>query len=84
MVANLVAGVSVVYTAWTHRALLMAYQAETERQERIRAELSQVHLEQSALAASPRIEKLAREKIGMHYPLIKEVVELNVAAEKKE
>ncbi|MDR3221285.1 MAG: cell division protein FtsL [Candidatus Accumulibacter sp.] len=50
------------------RKLFQAMEAEQEHARQLEVEFGQLQLELSTWATSPRIEKIAREKLKMHTP----------------
>jgi cell division protein FtsL len=56
------------------RKLFVAMEAEQKRMRDLDVEWGQLQLEQSTWAAHVRIEKLAREKLGMHPPLAGQII----------
>jgi cell division protein FtsL len=60
------------------RKLFQALEGEQEHARQLEIEFGQLQLELSTWATSPRIEKIAREKLHMHVPEAKKV--LNIAA----
>lgn len=50
------------------RKLFQALEAEQQRAEKLNVEFDQLQLELSTWATSPRIEKIAREKLKMQAP----------------
>jgi len=50
------------------RSLFQAIEAEQERERHLEVEFGQLQLELSTWATSPRIEKIAREKLKMRTP----------------
>ena len=61
------------------RKLFQALESEQEHARQLEVEFGQLQLELSTWATSPRIEKIAREKLHMHTPEAKKV--LNIPAE---
>ena len=69
---------SVVTSQHKARKLFQALESEQDRAKQLDVEFGQLQLELSTWATSPRIEKIAREKLHMHVPEAKKV--LNIAA----
>ena len=78
LLAILVCSLGVVTSQHKARSLFQAMEAEQERARQLEIEFGQLQLELSTWATSPRIEKIAREKLHMHVPEAKKV--LNIAA----
>ncbi len=57
-----------------YRATFATMQQELERRDRLRGEWRKLQLEQSALAKHGRVERLAREELGMELPERSEIV----------
>ena len=74
-----VCALSVVTSQHKARRLFQALEGEQERAERLDVEFDQLQLELSTWATSPRIEKIAREKLKMHTPEPAKVVVVNPA-----
>lgn len=64
-----------------HRArkLFVELEREQNRMRELEVEWGQLQLEQSTLAGHARIEKLARERLGMRPPVAAQVVSLEAA-----
>ena len=56
------------------RKLFQSLEAEQERAKQLDVEFGQLQLELSTWATSPRIEKIAREKLKMHVPATAKVL----------
>lgn len=56
------------------RKLYTAMEREQQRSQQLEVEWGQLQLEQSTWAAHARIEKLAREKLGMRPPPLGQIV----------
>ena len=78
LIVAVVCALSVVTSQHKARRLFQALESEQERAEHLDVEFDQLQLELSTWATSPRIEKIAREKLHMHVPEAKKV--LNIAA----
>jgi cell division protein FtsL len=59
---------SVVTSQHKARKLFQALEGEQERARQLEVEYGQLQIELSTWATSPRIEKIAREKLKMHVP----------------
>ena len=68
LLAILVCSLSVVTSQHKARKLFQAMEAEQERARQLEVEFGQLQLELSTWATSPRIEKIAREKLKMRTP----------------
>lgn len=63
-----VCALSVVTSQHRARRLFQALEGEQERARQLDVEYGQLQIEMSTWATLPRIEKLAREKLGMQQP----------------
>lgn len=68
LLAILVCSLGVVTSQHKARSLFQAIEAEQERERHLEVEFGQLQLELSTWATSPRIEKIAREKLKMRTP----------------
>ena len=68
LLASVFCALSVVTSQHKARKLFQALEAEQERTRQLDVEFGQLQLELSTWATSPRIEKIAREKLRMHTP----------------
>ena len=68
LVAILMCALGVVTSQHKARSLFQAMEAEQERARQLEIEFGQLQLELSTWATSPRIEKIAREKLKMRIP----------------
>jgi len=68
LLAVLVCSLGVVTSQHKARKLFQAMEAEQERARQLEIEFGQLQLELSTWATSPRIEKIAREKLKMRTP----------------
>ena len=68
LLAILVCSLGVVTSQHKARSLFQAMEAEQERARQLEIEFGQLQLELSTWATSPRIEKIAREKLKMRAP----------------
>lgn len=78
IVVVLVSAIGVITSQHQARKRLQALEQERERTDNLEVEFGQLQLEMSSWAASPRIEKIAREKLGMQPPDMKKVQKLGV------
>jgi len=74
LVAALVCALSVVTSQHKARKLFQAMEVEQERGRQLEVEFGQLQLELSTWATSPRIEKIAREKLKMGTPEAAKIV----------
>ncbi|MGR6034211.1 MAG: cell division protein FtsL [Candidatus Nitrosoglobus sp.] len=74
VVLTLGSGVAVVYTKHENRKLFMELQKLYKARDRLDDEWGRLLLEQSTLARQGRVERLARERLGMVIPGSTEVV----------
>ena len=82
LVAILVCSLSVVTSQHKARKLFQAMEAEQERARQLEVEFGQLQLELSTWATSPRIEKIAREKLKMRTPEASKIVTVGQGAER--
>ncbi len=68
LLAILVCSLSVVTSQHKARRLFQAMEAEQERARQLEIEFGQLQLELSTWATSPRIEKIAHDKLKMRTP----------------
>ncbi len=68
LLAILVCSLSVVTSQHKARRLFQAMEVEQERARQLEIEFGQLQLELSTWATSPRIEKIARDKLKMRTP----------------
>jgi len=68
LLAAVICALSVVTTQHKARKLFQALESEQERTKQLDVEYDQLQIELSTWATSPRIEKIAREKLRMYIP----------------
>jgi cell division protein FtsL len=68
LLAALICALSVVTTQHKARKLFQALETEQERAKQLDVEYDQLQIELSTWATSPRIEKIARERLKMYTP----------------
>ena len=68
LLATMICSLSVVTSQHKARKLFQALESEQERAKQLEVEFGQLQLELQTWATSPRIEKIAREKLKMHTP----------------
>ena len=68
LLAAVFCALGIVTSQHKARKLFQALEAEQRRAEKLDIEFDQLQLELSTWATSPRIEKIAREKLKMHTP----------------
>ena len=78
LLAILVCSLGVVTSQHKARSLFQAMEAEQERARQLEIEFGQLQLELSTWATSPRIEKIAREKLKMRIPDPAKIVTVTV------
>lgn len=66
LIAIMLCSLSVVTSQHKARKLFQALEKEQDRSKQLDVEFGQLQLELSTWATSPRIEKIAREKLRMH------------------
>ena len=79
IVIVLVSAVGTIAAHHQARKRLQALEQERERSHNLEVEFGQLQLEMSSWAAHTRIEKIAREKLGMQPPDMKKVQKLGGA-----
>ncbi len=79
IVVVLVSSIGVITSQHQARKRLQALEQERERSHNLDVEFGQLQLEMSSWAAHTRIEKIAREKLGMQSPDMKKVQKLGGA-----
>ena len=79
IVVVLVSSIGVITSQHQARKRLQALEQERERSHNLDIEFGQLQLEMSSWAAHTRIEKIAREKLGMQPPDMKKVQKLGGA-----
>lgn len=78
IVVVLVSSIGVITSQHQARKRLQALEQERDRAQNLEVEFGQLQLEMSSWAAHTRIEKIAREKLGMQPPDMKKVQKLGV------
>ena len=78
IVVVLVSAIGVITSQHQARKCLQALEQERDRSNNLEVEFGQLQLEMSSWAAHTRIEKIAREKLGMQPPDMKKVQKLGV------
>ncbi len=63
----------VVYTQHLSRSLVVQLQEQNQRRDELNIEWSRLLLERSTWATHARVERLAREQLGMHTPSFAEM-----------
>lgn len=79
IVVVLVSSIGVITSQHQARKRLQALEQERERSHNLDVEFGQLQLEMSSWAAHTRIEKIAREKLGMQPPDMKKVQKIGGA-----
>jgi cell division protein FtsL len=70
----LMSALGVVYTKYLNRNLHIQLEQLQEKRDQLHVEWTQLLLEQGMLASDVRVEKIAREKLGMIVPASKDIV----------
>ncbi len=73
-VAVMASAIAVIYVSHQNRQVFAAYQALLGQRDELKADWGRLLLEESALAAHSRVEKIATDALGMQVPEIKQVV----------
>lgn len=76
IVIVLISAVGTIAAQHQARKRLQALELERDRSQNLEVEFGQLQLEMSSWAAHTRIEKIAREKLGMQPPDMKRVQKL--------
>jgi len=74
LLAAVICALSVVTSQHKARKLFQALEVEQDRAKQLEVEFGQLQLELSTWATSPRIEKIAREKLKMNVPPTSRIV----------
>ena len=82
LLAAVFCALSVVTSQHKARKLFQGLESEQERAKQLEVEYGQLQLELSTWATSPRIEKIAREKLKMRTPEASKVVTAGAAGGK--
>ena len=82
LLAAVFCALSVVTSQHKARKLFQGLESEQERAKQLEVEYGQLQLELSTWATSPRIEKIAREKLKMRTPEASKVVTASTAGGK--
>ena len=80
MLAAVLCALSVVTSQHKARKLFQAMEGEQERARQLDIEFDQLQLELSTWATSPRIDKIAREKLKMKAPEAAKIVTASAGA----
>lgn len=72
--AVLVSGIGVVYSKYSSRKYFVELQSLRAEREAIEVEWGRLQLEQSALAAHSRVERIARKRLDMRIPAAGELM----------
>ncbi len=73
LIAMLLSAISIIYQSYEYRNLFNTQQQLVGQWDELQVEWGQLLLEQSALGANSRVEKLAKNKLAMHVPLSENV-----------
>lgn len=68
VLASLVSAIGVVHARYRHRQLFIELSRLEKARDALNIEFSRLQLEQATLAESNRIDKVARERLGMKTP----------------
>ncbi|MFZ4538242.1 cell division protein FtsL [Propionivibrio sp.] len=77
LLATLICALSVVTSQHKARKLFQALESEQDRAKQLDVEFGQLQLELSTWATSPRIEKIARDKLKMKTPEVTKIITVN-------
>ncbi|MEH6446476.1 MAG: cell division protein FtsL [Oceanospirillaceae bacterium] len=73
LICIIISCISIVYQAYQFRQLFNTQQQIVAHRDELQVEWGQLLLEQSALGANSRVEKIAKRKLAMHVPKSKNV-----------
>jgi cell division protein FtsL len=79
LLAAVLCALSVVTSQHKARKLFQALESEQERSKQLEVEFGQLQLELSTWATSPRIEKIARDKLRMKTPEAAKIITISPA-----
>jgi len=68
LIALLISSVSIIHQAYEYRQLFNTQQQLVSHWDELQVEWGQLLLEQSALGANSKVEKIAKTKLAMHIP----------------
>jgi cell division protein FtsL len=68
VLANVISGIGVVQTRHSHRQQFFALTRAEKTRDELNIEFSRLQLEQATLAESNRVDKIARDRLGMKTP----------------
>ena len=74
IVVVVVSAIGVVYAKYSSRKHFVELQTLHAEQERLDVEWGRLQLEEAALASQSKVENTARGRLGLHLPLVDEVV----------
>jgi cell division protein FtsL len=77
LLAAVLCALSVVTSQHKARKLFQALESEQERSKQLEVEFGQLQLELSTWATSPRIEKIARDKLRMKTPEAAKIITIS-------
>lgn len=78
LIVTFISAISVVYTKHYNRKLFVEVQRLEMQRDDMEIEWGQLQLEQNTWATHGRIERIAREKLGMFMPQAKDVIYLKI------
>ena len=74
VVANVVAALGIVYDRHRHRQLFVQLTRLEKARDELNIEFGRLQLEQATLGDSNRVDRIARERLGMKFPEAAETV----------
>jgi len=74
LIANVISAIAVVYSRHQHRQSYAALTRLERERDRLNIEFGRLQLEQATLAESQRVNKIARDRLGMYVPEITDIV----------
>jgi len=74
LIANIASAIAVVYARHQHRQLYAALTRLERERDRLNIEFGRLQLEQATLAESQRVDRIARERLGMRVPGLDDIV----------
>ena len=78
LIVTFISAISVVYTKHYNRKLFVEVQRLETQRDDMEIEWGQLQLEQNTWATQSRIERIAREKLGMFTPQAKDVIYIKI------
>ena len=74
LVAIVGSGIAVAYERYRHRQLFVELTKRERERDELNIEFGRLQLEQATLAEATRVDRVARERLGMKFPEAADVV----------